>query len=243
MFPDPRPGTRLLTLVAHPDDETFGCGSALLLAAAAGVETVVACASRGEAGEVAPGVELEGDLGSAREGELHEAARRLGVTRVVLWPFADSGMAGPAPAGSLAAADPDEVAEAVRRTVADAAPDALLTLDASDGHRDHVSVRDASVRTGRELGLPTYLSCLPRSLMRRWAAHMAAAHRNTAYLQAGELGTPDDELTHTLDARVHLGAREHAIAAHRSQSTPFDGLPDDLRRAFLADVHLRLVQT
>ena len=45
---------RLQVVVAHPDDETFGCGSTLLHAAQVGAVTAVTCATRGEAGEVAP---------------------------------------------------------------------------------------------------------------------------------------------------------------------------------------------
>ena len=48
----------VLVVVAHPDDETFGCGSLLLHAAAAGARTSVLCATRGEAGNVAPGVRV-----------------------------------------------------------------------------------------------------------------------------------------------------------------------------------------
>ena len=46
---------RLLVVVAHPDDETFGTGSVLLHAAASGWATTVVCATRGEAGEVVEG--------------------------------------------------------------------------------------------------------------------------------------------------------------------------------------------
>ena len=88
-------GTRLMVVVAHPDDETFGCGSLLLHASAAGAITEVVCATRGEAGEVAPGVRLpHGGLGPLREAELREAARLLGVRRVELLAFGDSGMDG-----------------------------------------------------------------------------------------------------------------------------------------------------
>ena len=41
-----------------------------------------------------------------------------------------------------------------------------------------------------------------------------------------------------VDTSAHLAAREHAIALHRSQASPFDGLPDDLKRAFLTSDRL-----
>ena len=40
---------RLLVTVAHPDDETFGAGSAIALAAEHGAHVTVCCATRGEA--------------------------------------------------------------------------------------------------------------------------------------------------------------------------------------------------
>jgi LmbE family N-acetylglucosaminyl deacetylase len=104
---------RLLLVVAHPDDETFGCGSLLLAAAGAGWRTIVACATRGEAGETS--ADLAGrPLGEVREAELHAAAALLGVTEVVLLGFGDSGLTGDLAPEALAAAAPDDVAHAVR---------------------------------------------------------------------------------------------------------------------------------
>jgi LmbE family N-acetylglucosaminyl deacetylase len=58
---------RLLVAVAHPDDETFGCGSVLLRAADLGATTFVCCATRGELGEPAPGSGVTQDrLGAVR---------------------------------------------------------------------------------------------------------------------------------------------------------------------------------
>src|SRR5690242_14030608 len=130
---------RLLLVVAHPDDETFGCGSVLLHATTRGVETVVACATRGELGEIAPGVHVEpGGLGDVREEELRAAAAASGVSRVELLGWRDSGVDGPAATGSLAAAAADDVAETVARVIDEVRPSVVITPDGRDGHRDHV---------------------------------------------------------------------------------------------------------
>jgi LmbE family N-acetylglucosaminyl deacetylase len=236
-------GLRVQVVVAHPDDETFGCGSLLLHAAAAGAATAVCCATRGEAGQVAPGVTVPpGGVGELRETELREAAALLGVGQVELLGFTDSDMSGPVGTDTLVGADPAAVRTAIADAVEGFAPDALVTLDGSDGHRDHVRVRDLTVEIGSSLGLPVYLACLPRSLMRRWAEHMRELDPGSAYLAVAELGTPDEELTTVLDTSGHLDARWRAIRAHRSQSSPFDALPDGLAREFLGSEHLVRVE-
>jgi LmbE family N-acetylglucosaminyl deacetylase len=72
---------------------------------------------------------------------------------------------------------------------------------------------------------------------------MQAVRPDMPHLDAdvAALGTPDEQITTVIDAARHLPVRERAIALHASQTSPFEGLPADLRRAFLADVHLRRV--
>jgi LmbE family N-acetylglucosaminyl deacetylase len=230
---------RLLVVVAHPDDETFGCGSLVLHARAAGAEVHVLCATRGEAGEVAPGVTLpEQGLGALREAELREAGRILGVHDVHTLTYLDSGMEGEPAAGTLCAAPVSLLEEDVSDVVARLLPDALVTLDGGDGHRDHLAVREATERVAATFRLPLYLHCLPRSVMSRWADHTATVDPGSAYLRGLELGTPDEQVTHRLDTAAHLERRWRAIHAHRSQTSPFEGLPEDLQRAFLAQDHL-----
>ena len=74
---------RLSVVVAHPADDTFGCGSVLAHAAELGIRSTVACATRGEAGSPAPGRGLDdADMAEVREIELHAAAEHLGVAQV-----------------------------------------------------------------------------------------------------------------------------------------------------------------
>ena len=140
----------VLVVVAHPDDETFGCGSLLLHAAASGARTSVVCATRGEAGSVAAGVHVPTTgVAGLREAELRDAGRALGVSDVELLGFTDSGMDGDAPDDSLCGAPYPSVVEAVRRAVERHDPDVVVTLDGSDGHRDHARIRDAVVVSTR----------------------------------------------------------------------------------------------
>lgn len=234
----------LLVVVAHPDDETFGTGSVLLQAAAEGARTVVVCATRGEAGEVLTGVEVPaGGVAALREAELHAAAQALGVQQVEVLDFVDSGMAGDPGEGSLCAADPERVVAAVRGVLDRIRPDVVVTLAADDGHRDHVVVRDAVLAAvdAAESGaspVRVLLHCLPRSLMHAWVRHQAGNDKAAAYVELPDIGTPDEALTTVVDTSVHYPARTAAIALHASQSSPFDGLPDELHRAFLGADHL-----
>jgi LmbE family N-acetylglucosaminyl deacetylase len=236
---------RLLVVVAHPDDETFGCGSVLAHAAEAGVSTTVACATRGEAGSPTPGRGLEeADMAIVREAELREAAALVGVGRVELFDWIDSEMDGvPAP-GTLVEAPIEEVAARIASLIDDVQPTVVVTLDASDGHRDHAHIRDATLlATTSSSWRPdrVYLHCLPQQLMRKWVAALIEQHPDSEHLGLGELGTPEDQITTVIDSSRHLALREQAIALHRSQTSPYEVMPAELRREFLTTERLQRV--
>jgi LmbE family N-acetylglucosaminyl deacetylase len=202
----------------------------------------VACATRGEAGEVGPDFPADADLGTVREAELRRAATHLGVARVELLGYRDSGFDGDPEPGSLCAAPVEEVTEVLARLVEEIDPAVVVVLDGSDGHRDHLHVRAAMrAALGSTAATPAlYEYCLPNSLLRRWLEEMKLVRPDTAYhaLDPATLGRGDAEITHVVDTADVLDRREAAIAEHRSQTSPFDGLSDDLRRAFLATDHL-----
>ena len=150
----------------------------------------------------------------------------------------DSGMDGIAEHGALISADPRGLAGEVSAVIDDVRPDVVVTLDGSDGHRDHVAIRDATlaaVRTpGRHRPARTYLECLAQENMQRWAEHQRAHDRYGDYTAAASLGTPSNEITTVVDVHDQLEQRWAAIRAHASQSSPFEGLPTGLQNAFLA---------
>ena len=88
----------LMTVHAHPDDETIGTGGTMAKAVAEGRRVVLVTGTRGELGEI---VVSEMDtpanhhrLGEIRAGELEAAMGELGVTEWENLGYRDSGMMG-----------------------------------------------------------------------------------------------------------------------------------------------------
>jgi N-acetyl-1-D-myo-inositol-2-amino-2-deoxy-alpha-D-glucopyranoside deacetylase len=241
-------GERLLVVVAHPDDETFGCGSIIAAAASAGASVTVLCATLGDRGESRLALTRD-QLARQRRRELHLAAGVLGAENVITLGYGDSDFAGDLPHGSLCAADEDRVVADILATLRLVQPDVVVVLDGCDGHRDHLRIRSATtaaVDIERAVGatIALYESSLPNHLMRRWLDEMRTIAPDAAYhsIDPARFGRSDEEITHVVDARAVIDRRELAIAMHVSQASPFDGLSPDLRAAFLAEDHLARVR-
>jgi len=151
---------RLLAVLAHPDDETFGMGGTLALYARRGAAVHLVCATRGEVGDVEPGL-LEGfqSVGDRREHELRCAAEHLGLSGVYFLGYRDSGMPG-SPENNhpeaLAAAPLDEVAAKIVYYLRMLRPQVVLTFDPIGGYRhpDHIAVHRATVKAFHAAGDP-----------------------------------------------------------------------------------------
>ncbi len=126
----------LAAVLAHPDDESFGCAGALALARDAGVTTRLLVVTRGEAA-TADG-EPDPTFGDRREAELIGAAKAIGLDEVsILEGYAD-GVVADQPFETLV----DEIAA----WLADRRPQAVITFGPHGvtGHPDHVVVGSAT---------------------------------------------------------------------------------------------------
>ena len=86
---------KLATILAHPDDETFGTGGTLIRYARQGIEVHSLCLTEGEKGwaGVDDHIVPRELVGPTRKKELAEAGRRIGLTSVTCLRYPDSGLA------------------------------------------------------------------------------------------------------------------------------------------------------
>jgi len=234
---------RLLAVVAHPDDETFGMGGTLALYSQRGVEVHLICATRGEAGEVEQG-KLAGfaSIGDLREHELLCAAQTLGIHRVHFLDYRDSGMQGSADnlhPQALVNAPMEQVAEKIGYLLQLIKPQVVLTFDPMGGylHPDHVFIHrvtscafTSAVKPQKKMHKSSfyapqklYYHIFPRRFM-RWAVKIMpifgqdARHfgKNKDIDLTAVLAT-DFPIHARINYREVAAVRERAVACHASQ--------------------------
>ncbi len=158
---------KILSVLAHPDDESFGMGGTLAYYAKQGVKVYLVCATRGEAGEVGPEhLKDYESIGALREAELRCAAGHLGLAGVYFLDYRDSGMTGSPDNGhpkALCQAPIDEVAEKIVHFIRTIKPQVVLTFDPIGGYRhpDHIAIHNATVKAFHLAGDPDYKSDSP----------------------------------------------------------------------------------
>jgi LmbE family N-acetylglucosaminyl deacetylase len=161
---DPRIPT-LLTVHAHPDDETIGTGGTMAKAVADGRRVVLITATRGEMGEiVVPDMDTPENhrrLGEIRMDELERAMRALAVTEWENLGYHDSdmmGRAGNRDPRSFWQADLDEAAGRLVWMIRRFQPDVVTTYNefGGYGHPDHIRVHDVTLRAYPRAGDPAW---------------------------------------------------------------------------------------
>jgi LmbE family N-acetylglucosaminyl deacetylase len=239
-------GRRLLAVLAHPDDESFGPGGTLALYARRGVEVHLVCATRGELGS-APRRLLAGyaDVGALREHELNCAARELGLSDVHLLGYRDSGMSG-SPDNqhqrALAAAPLSEVAEQVAHLIRAIRPQVVITFDPMGGYRhpDHIAIHRATLEAFGASSDPArfsggapafrpdrlYYHTFDRRLLRvavrmmRFVGRDPSRFGQNADIDLADIASQDYPTHARIDVRQVAKVKARAAACHASQGGP-----------------------
>ena len=231
----------LVCFHAHPDDECIGTAGILAQAKEDGHRTVLVVATRGERGEIVPGVLTDGEqLWERRIIETNESARLLGVDRVEFLGYVDSGMMGEPEndaAYSFWTADVEHAATRLAAILSEESADVLTVYDDYGvyGHPDHLQVHRVGIRAAELAGVPTVLQgTMNRDLIRQAIAERraleAAAAASEAIANEGSpdvlppdipddevFGKPEAEITHAIDVVAHVELKRQAMQAHASQ--------------------------
>ncbi|MEZ5417106.1 MAG: PIG-L family deacetylase [Vicinamibacterales bacterium] len=237
---------RLMALVAHPDDEAMVFGGTLAKYAAAGVETAVVSATRGDAGRHRgrrpgdPAYPGAAALAAVRAQEFAAAAAVLGVRDAVLLDYPDK---------YLDQADVGGIVENLARHIRRFRPAVVLTFgpDGAYGHPDHIAISQyataavvaagASGDRGLAPGAATppagphvvsklYFAAWPAAA---WSAFDRAFPRLASTVDGTERRAapwPDWAVTTYIDARAHWETAWRAVACHESQVTAYGRLND-----------------
>jgi LmbE family N-acetylglucosaminyl deacetylase len=210
---------------------------------------VLVLATNGEAGLVGDGVlDASEELGGRRADEADASASVLGLARLVLLGYGDSGhtdrATGPWPDGSLCAAPVDEVAARLLAVLQEEGAQLLVADDANGGygHPDHRRVHEVAVLAARAADVPLAQVTIDREFL---SGGIELAQGLGVEVPEGFVPpdlsawyTPHEAITHTVDTTAALDAKRGSMAAHASQTTGapdsvrtlavFLGLPDDL---------------
>jgi LmbE family N-acetylglucosaminyl deacetylase len=155
----------LMSVHAHPDDETISAGGAMAKAVADGHRVILVTGTRGEQGEIVVKAmdtpENHRKLGEIRAGELEAAMGELGVTEWENLGYRDSDMMGRPGNGdprTFWQADLDEAAGRLTWLIRRYQPDVVTTYNSFGGygHPDHIRVHDVSIRAFARAGDPAW---------------------------------------------------------------------------------------
>jgi len=236
-----------LAVHAHPDDEASSSGGLYRLLADQGVRTVLVTCTNGECGDAPDGAKPDADhhdgdeVAAIRAIELDNAVKILGIDRLVRLGYRDSGMKGwpqNDDPESFWATPVDVAAAKLAEVLMEERPQVIMTYNEHGfyGHPDHIQANRITLAA---LGMidyePTlYFNAIPDSVFVEWRKRWEQEDRERAEADAAkgivrepelpdpdeeafEMGTPDDQISATIDIGEVNGAKFDALEAHISQ--------------------------
>ena len=239
----------LMTVHAHPDDESISTGGVLARYSAEGVKTVLVTCTDGSCGDgpggVKPGEDghVPEDVVEVRRAELEQSCKALGITHVETLGYRDSGMMGwpqndhP---GSFWNTPVDEAASRLAELLEKHRPHVVVTYNEIGfyGHPDHIQAHRITMAAIEKTGIPAklYFTAIPKSWFVELGQRLeelgveppsidtpedAAVPAEEGASGPEEWGTPDEEITTVIDVGVAVDQKFDSLTAHASQSDNF----------------------
>ena len=225
----------LMAVHAHPDDESSSTGGILARYADEGLRTVVVTCTNGEYGD-APGGIKPGTAGHdpdavarIRRGELEHACALLGVSRVELLGYRDSGMADweyRDSADAFCNVPIDEAADRLVGLFEEYRPEIVVTYaeDAGYDHPDHVRTTRVTMAAIERSDIPkkAYWSVIRASSFARFRDLLVEQGIEFDFPEfdpetARRMTELEDRITTTIDVSRFVERKRAALQLHASQ--------------------------
>jgi LmbE family N-acetylglucosaminyl deacetylase len=224
---------RLMSILAHPDDESLGFGGTLAKYSASDVETYLITATRGEVGWQGPVEENPGmeKLGEIREAELLAAVKVLGIKEVHLLDHID---------GELDQVDPAAIVAKLTLLLREIRPQVVITFgpDGSYGHPDHIAISQFTAAAVLCAADQNYTAVTrPVHAVSKFYYRVWTAVEQNLYTKAfGDLSLPVDgesrtfiswnewALTTRIDSKEYWPVVWEAVGCHQSQLPTYGAL-------------------
>jgi mycothiol S-conjugate amidase len=235
----------LLTVHAHPDDESSKGAGTVARYNAEGVRTVLVCCTGGEAGDILnPAMdndEVRADLPGVRRRELAQAATIIGYDEVIHLGYRDSGMPETEPNAhpdAFANADIDEAVGRLVAAIRAERPQVVVTYgDDQRGypHPDHLRVHDISIPAFERAADPAwypeagepwqplklYYTVWSRRRIELMHERFLALGLESPYSEEWfKRPSQDDRITTSIHLEGFEGTRFDALLAHATQVDP-----------------------
>jgi mycothiol S-conjugate amidase len=241
---------RMLTVHAHPDDESSKGAATCARYVDEGREVMVVTCTGGERGSILnPAMDRPGildEMPAVRREEMARAASILGVQHRWLG-FVDSGLPEgdpppPLPEGSFALGDVDEQVEALVAVIREFRPHVLVTYDERGGypHPDHIRTHEISVVAFDAAGDPDrhpqagppwqplklyYSHGFSRARLEAFHAALLARGLESPYGEwlanwSADFPDPGSRVTTRVQCADWFPVRDEALRAHATQIDP-----------------------
>jgi mycothiol S-conjugate amidase len=249
----------ILTVHAHPDDESSKGAGTIAKYHAEGVRTVLVCCTGGEEGDILnPAMdtpEVRDNLHAVRLEELARAADVIGYDDVILLGYRDSGMPDSEANANPACFAQADIDEAVGKLVAEirrTRPQVIVTYNEDQRfypHPDHLRVHDISVLAFDRAADPSWRPDLgePWQPLKLYYSVWSRARMVATHEKFQELGLEspfdekwferphqDDAITTRIEISDYADVRRQALLAHATQIDPdspfWFGLPPEVAR-------------
>jgi mycothiol S-conjugate amidase len=250
----------LLTIHAHPDDESSKGAGTMARYADEGTRVILVCATGGEEGDIInprmdrPGIKER--MTELRKAELETACDILGVARIYMLGYRDSGMpdteANRRP-DAFANIDANDALCKLIEVIRAERPEVIVGYDESPGypHPDHLRVHELGTRAYHEAGDPDrfpeagapwtpsklyYFAPFSRRRLEALNEAAVASEIESPFTEEflkewEERGFKEPDITTQVDVADYVELRTKALLAHATQIDPdsfWFAIPDDV---------------